>query len=86
MMPTWSLEERGGYGHRSAVAILSQPFGSGPLARRVAVRERILFNVLQAAVVLIFAPLASGVLSRLKEIVQSKRGPVAAMIAQLFLP
>ncbi|MGO9798674.1 MAG: respiratory chain complex I subunit 1 family protein, partial [Candidatus Binatus sp.] len=38
-------------------------------------RERILFNVLQAAVVLIFAPLASGVLSRLKEMVQSKRGP-----------
>jgi formate hydrogenlyase subunit 4 len=39
------------------------------------VLERILFNVLQAAVVLIFAPLASGVLSRLKEMVQSKRGP-----------
>ena len=37
--------------------------------------QRILFNVLQAAVVLIFAPLASGVLSRLKEMVQSKRGP-----------
>src|SRR5580658_4356016 len=37
--------------------------------------DRILFNVLQVAVVLIFAPLASGVLSRIKEIVQSKRGP-----------
>ena len=37
--------------------------------------ERIVFNLLQAVVVLVFAPLASGVLSRLKEIVQSKRGP-----------
>jgi formate hydrogenlyase subunit 4 len=35
----------------------------------------ILFNLLQVAVVLFFAPLVSGVLSRLKEIVQSKRGP-----------
>ena len=35
----------------------------------------ILFNLLQVAVVLLFAPLVSGVLSRLKEIVQSKRGP-----------
>src|ERR1022692_424640 len=47
----------------------------GLLAERIAVAERILFNVLQVAVVLIFAPLASGVLSRLKEMVQSKRGP-----------
>src|SRR5271163_121283 len=45
------------------------------LAARIAMLERILFNILQAAVVLIFAPLASGVLSRLKEMVQSKRGP-----------
>lgn len=37
--------------------------------------HRILFNLLQVLVVLVFAPLASGVLSRLKEIVQSKRGP-----------
>jgi formate hydrogenlyase subunit 4 len=35
----------------------------------------ILLNVLQVAVVMVFAPLVSGVLSRLKEIVQSKRGP-----------
>ena len=35
----------------------------------------ILFNLLQVAVVLGFSPLASGVLSRIKEIVQSKRGP-----------
>ncbi len=38
-------------------------------------RERILFNLLQVLVVLAFAPLAAGVLGRLKEIVQSKRGP-----------
>ena len=37
--------------------------------------DRILFNVIQLLTVLVFAPLASGVLSRLKEIVQSKRGP-----------
>jgi formate hydrogenlyase subunit 4 len=37
--------------------------------------NRILYNLIQAAVVLAFAPLVSGVLSRLKEIVQSKRGP-----------
>lgn len=37
--------------------------------------EHVLFNLLQVVVVLIFAPLASGVLSRLKEMVQSKRGP-----------
>src|ERR1700741_3207736 len=35
----------------------------------------ILFNLFQVAVVLLFAPLVSGVLSRLKEMVQSKRGP-----------
>src|SRR5271163_6584 len=45
------------------------------LAARIAMLERILFNILQVAVVLAFAPLASGVLSRLKEMVQSKRGP-----------
>ena len=38
-------------------------------------RDRILFNLIQAATVLVVAPLVSGVLSRLKEIVQSKRGP-----------
>jgi formate hydrogenlyase subunit 4 len=37
--------------------------------------NRILFNLIQVTVVLAFAPLASGVLSRLKERVQSKRGP-----------
>jgi formate hydrogenlyase subunit 4 len=37
--------------------------------------NRILFNFFQVVVVLAFAPLASGVLSRLKEMVQSKRGP-----------
>jgi formate hydrogenlyase subunit 4 len=37
--------------------------------------DRIGFNVLQVLVVMAFAPLASGVLARLKEIVQSKRGP-----------
>jgi formate hydrogenlyase subunit 4 len=35
----------------------------------------ILFNLFQVVVVLLFAPLVSGVLSRLKENVQSKRGP-----------
>ncbi len=37
--------------------------------------ERILFNLLQVAVVVALSPLVSGVLSRLKEIIQSKRGP-----------
>jgi formate hydrogenlyase subunit 4 len=37
--------------------------------------NRVLFNLLQVLVVLAFTPLASGVLSRLKEMVQSKRGP-----------
>jgi formate hydrogenlyase subunit 4 len=37
--------------------------------------KRILFNVLQVAVVMGLAPLVAGVLNRLKEIVQSKRGP-----------
>lgn len=37
--------------------------------------NRILFNVIQVLTVLVFAPLVSGVLSRLKEIVQSKHGP-----------
>ncbi|HEV8714166.1 MAG TPA: NADH-quinone oxidoreductase subunit H [Candidatus Binatia bacterium] len=39
---------------------------------------RIAFNMVQVLVVMIFAPLASGVLSRLKERVQSKRGPSIA--------
>jgi len=39
------------------------------------VEERILYNLLQVAVVVGFAPLAEGVLNRLKEIVQSKCGP-----------
>ena len=37
--------------------------------------DRILYNLLQVCVVMGFAPLAEGVLNRLKEIVQSKRGP-----------
>jgi formate hydrogenlyase subunit 4 len=37
--------------------------------------NRILFNLFQVVVVLAFAPLTSGVLTRLKEMVQSKRGP-----------
>lgn len=37
--------------------------------------QRIIFNLLQVMVVMAFAPLISGVLNRLKEMVQSKRGP-----------
>lgn len=37
--------------------------------------QRILFNLLQVTVVMLFAPLIAGVLNRLKEILQSKRGP-----------
>ena len=37
--------------------------------------RRIVFNLLQILVVLVFAPLMSGILARLKEMVQSKRGP-----------
>ena len=37
--------------------------------------ERILFNLLQVLVVLVFSPLVAGVINRLKEIVQSKHGP-----------
>jgi formate hydrogenlyase subunit 4 len=37
--------------------------------------DRILFNVIQVATVLVFAPLVSGVVNRLKEVIQSKRGP-----------
>jgi len=39
------------------------------------VREAIAYNILQVLFVLCFAPLYSGVMSRFKEIVQSKRGP-----------
>lgn len=38
-------------------------------------KETISFNVIQIAFVLLVAPLYSGVLSRFKEMVQSKRGP-----------
>lgn len=38
-------------------------------------KQSIAYNVIQILFVLIFAPLYSGVLSRFKEIVQSKRGP-----------
>jgi formate hydrogenlyase subunit 4 len=37
--------------------------------------NKIFFNLIQVLVVMLFAPLASGVLTRLKEMVQSKRGP-----------
>jgi formate hydrogenlyase subunit 4 len=37
--------------------------------------DRILFNLIQVLVVLGFSPLMSGILSRIKEMVQSKRGP-----------
>src|SRR6516165_7846804 len=37
--------------------------------------ERILYNLLQVGVVLAFAPLVEGITSRLKENLQSKRGP-----------
>ncbi len=37
--------------------------------------KRILFNLLQVLVVMVFSPLVFGVLNRLKEIVQSQRGP-----------
>ena len=37
--------------------------------------QRILFNLIQVAAVLIFSPLAGGILNKLKERVQSKRGP-----------
>jgi formate hydrogenlyase subunit 4 len=39
------------------------------------VAARILYNLLQVAVVVAFAPLVEGVTNRLKEIVQSRRGP-----------
>ena len=38
-------------------------------------RETVAYNILQVLFVLCFAPLYSGVMSRFKEIVQSKRGP-----------
>lgn len=37
--------------------------------------NRIIFNIIQVLVVMAFAPLVKGVLNRLKENVQSKRGP-----------
>jgi formate hydrogenlyase subunit 4 len=37
--------------------------------------DRIAFNVVQVFTVMLFAPLVSGITSRLKEIIQSKRGP-----------
>jgi len=42
--------------------------------------ERIVYNIIQVAVVAAFAPLVEGVTSRLKEILQSKRG------ASIFQP
>ena len=41
----------------------------------VDVTEKILFNVVQVLVVMLVSPLVKGVLNRLKEAVQSKRGP-----------
>ncbi len=37
--------------------------------------QKILFNLLQVLVVMAFAPLVTGVLNKLKEMVQSKKGP-----------
>src|SRR5438876_12190116 len=37
--------------------------------------ERIIYNLIQVVFVLAFAPLVEGVATRLKEILQSKRGP-----------
>src|SRR6266705_5744320 len=37
--------------------------------------ERIIYNLFQVAFVLAFAPLVEGITSRLKQILQSKRGP-----------
>lgn len=37
--------------------------------------DRIIFNIIQALVVMTFAPLIKGVLNKLKEIIQSERGP-----------
>ncbi len=37
--------------------------------------DRIVFNIIQVLVVMTFAPLIKGVLNKLKEIIQSKRGP-----------
>ena len=37
--------------------------------------QKILFNLMQVLVVMAFAPLVKGVLGRLKERIQSKRGP-----------
>jgi formate hydrogenlyase subunit 4 len=51
---------------------------TGQLAARqeeYTVFNRILFNLIQVLVVMAFPPLVSGVLTRLKEMVQSKRGP-----------
>ncbi len=36
---------------------------------------RVVFNLIQVLVVMAFAPLVAGVLNRLKEVIQSKRGP-----------
>jgi formate hydrogenlyase subunit 4 len=44
-------------------------------ADEAGVTARIVFNLLQVLVVMAFAPLASGITSRLKEMLQSKRGP-----------
>jgi formate hydrogenlyase subunit 4 len=49
--------------------------GSGPSRAGAAVLSRVLWNAIQVAVILILSPLVGGVLNRLKEIVQSKRGP-----------
>lgn len=37
--------------------------------------HRIGFNLIQVATVIVFSPLVAGVTNRLKEIIQSKRGP-----------
>jgi formate hydrogenlyase subunit 4 len=59
---------------------LRQPFaphGSSGICfgRRRRVTQTVVYNIVQILFVLVFAPLYAGVLSRFKEIVQSKRGP-----------
>jgi len=37
--------------------------------------NRIIFNIIQVLVIMLFAPLIKGILNRIKENIQSKRGP-----------
>jgi formate hydrogenlyase subunit 4 len=59
---------------RFPTLLLPQSSSNLPQPRFI-VFNRILFNLIQVFVVMVFAPLISGVITRLKEMVQSKRGP-----------